>query len=188
LIVFVTVLTVFVTVGPSGFGSFFVTLVTVFVTVGTTPGDGEGVGDGVGVLPGLPGLPGPVPGEDELGEVPGWLGAVLCVQVTARVLELWVVALPARVSRAVAAWVVPRPLAATTGNDFAAAAGSCVAVSGAGAPGPAKACPSDPSPPKPPASPSRASETTIATGITMTAPEAPESCRIHARASGMATY
>jgi hypothetical protein len=184
-------LTVFVTVGPSGSGSFFVTPVTVFVTVGTTLGDEEGAGAGVGVLPGLPGLPGllgPVPGEDELGEVLGWLGAVLCVLVTARVLELWVVALPACVSRAVAAWVAPRPLVATNGSDFAAAAGSCVAVSGAGPPGPAKACPSDPSPPKPPASPSRASETTIATGITMTAPDAPESCRIHARASGMSTY
>jgi hypothetical protein len=91
LIVFVSDLTVFVTVGPSGSGSFFVTPVTVFVTVGTTLGDEDGAGAGVGVLPGLPGLPGllgAVPGEDELGEVVGWLGAVLCVLVTARVLEL----------------------------------------------------------------------------------------------------
>lgn len=138
--VLVTDLSVCVTVGL-GFGSCLVTLVTVFGTDG-----GGGVGDvvGAGVLTGpvgglLGAVPG-VPGEELLGEVLlGCPGTLVCVVDTACVLEVCAVVLPACVTRAAVVPAAACPFPATTGSDFAAAAGSCVADTGADPPGPANA-------------------------------------------------
>jgi hypothetical protein len=185
----VTLVTVFFTVFVTGAGASLwvmdlVTSVTVRVKLG---GEGTGLVPGVvvtGVGLGEPGCPGVLgatdvwtlglPGvtdEGVPGVTAGWLECTLVTRVLAVCEE------------------ATRALVLANGNGFASAAGSwAAAVSGAGPLGPANASPSDPSPEKPPANPSSASATTMATGITRAAPEAPDSCRIHARVSGMCTW